>query len=368
MAIRINPNIAGITPYSPGKPIEELERELGITGSIKLASNENPRGPSPRALAVLAGTASFLHRYPDGGGHALRHALAQHWKVTPEQVILGNGSDEIIGLLTKAVLQPGDEAVIADPSFIVYKIDVTAAHATPVLVPLKEYRHDLAAMAKAINSKTRMVFICNPNNPTGTYVTAAEVSAFLRSVPPDVIVVFDEAYYEYVTATDYPDTLAVLASGRNVVVLRTFSKIYGLAGLRIGYGVTTGEIVGHLNRIRPPFNTNSPAQKAALAALEDEEHVQESRRGNIEGRHFLMERLRALGFTVVPSEANFLYFDARKDGKPLFDALLRHGVIVRHLGGTCLRVTIGLPHENQRFIDALQSVLSQEPWKEKSPP
>jgi len=368
MAIRINPNIAGITPYSPGKPIEELERELGITGSIKLASNENPRGPSPRALAVLAGTASSLHRYPDGGGHALRHALAEHWKVTPEQVILGNGSDEIIGLLTKAFLQPGDEAVIADPSFVVYKIDVAAAHATPVLVPLKEYRHDLAAMAKAISSKTRMVFICNPNNPTGTYVTAAEVSAFLRSVPPDVIVVFDEAYYEYVTATDYPDTLAVLASSRNVVVLRTFSKIYGLAGLRIGYGVTTGEIVGHLNRIRPPFNTNSPAQKAALAALEDEKHVQESRRGNIEGRHFLMERLRALGFTVVPSEANFLYFDARKDGKPLFDALLRHGVIVRHLGGTCLRVTIGLPHENQRFIDALQSVLSQEPCKEKSPP
>jgi histidinol-phosphate aminotransferase len=368
MAIRISPNIAGITPYSPGKPIEELERELGITGSIKLASNENPRGPSPRALAVLAGTASSLHRYPDGSGHALRHALAEHWKVTPEEVILGNGSDEIIGLLAKAFLQPGDEAVIADPSFIVYKIDVTAAHATPVLVPLKEYRHDLAAMAKAINSKKRMVFICNPNNPTGTYVTAAEVSAFLRSVPPDIIVVFDEAYYEYVTATDYPDTLAVLASGRNVVILRTFSKIYGLAGLRIGYGVTTPEIVGHLNRIRPPFNTNSPAQKAALAALEDEEHVQESRRGNIEGRHFLMERLRALGFTVVPSEANFLYFDARKDGKLLFDALLRQGVIVRHLGGTCLRVTVGLPHENRRFIDALQSVLGQEPMKEKSSP
>lgn len=368
MAIRISPDIASITPYSPGKPIEELERELGITGSIKLASNENPRGPSPRALAVLAAAAPSLHRYPDGAGHRLRHALAERWKVSPEQVILGNGSDEVIALLTKAFLQSGDEALVADPSFIVYTIDVTASHARPVLVPLREHRHDLHAMAKAITSKTRMIFICNPNNPTGTYVSASEVTDFLRSVPPDVIVVFDEAYYEYVTAADYPDSLAVLAGGRNLVVLRTFSKIYGLAGLRIGYGVTTTEIATHLNRVRPPFNTNSLAQHAALAALEDEEHVQESRRMNIEGRQFLMERLRALSFTVVPSEANFVYFDARRDGKPLFDALLRHGVIVRHLGGSYLRVTIGLPHENRRFIDALQSIMNQEPRKEKGLP
>jgi len=359
MAIRISPDIAGITPYSPGKPIEELERELGITGSIKLASNENPRGPSPKALAVLSEATKTLHRYPDGGGHYLRQALAERWKVSPDQIILGNGSDEIITLLTKAFLNPGDEAVMAEPSFIVYKIDVTAEHAKPVTVPLKEFRHDLPAMAKAVTARTRLVFICNPNNPTGTYVTAAEVAAFLQAIPPDVIVVFDEAYYEYVTAADYPDTLAVLKGGRNVVLLRTFSKIYGLAGLRIGYGLTTPEIVQHLNRIRPPFNTNSLAQKAALAALSDEEHVRESRRLNTEGMGLLTERLNALGLTVVPSQANFLYFDAKQDGKAVFEALLRRGVIVRHLGSAFLRVTVGLPQENERFITALQAVLSK---------
>ena len=358
MAIRISPDIAGITPYSPGKPIEELERELGITGSIKLASNENPRGPSPKALAVLNEAAKTLHRYPDGGGHYLRRALADRWKVSPDQIVLGNGSDEIITLLTKAFLEPGDEAVMADPSFIVYKIDVAAAHAKPVQVPLYEFRHDLPAMARAVTQKTRLVFVCNPNNPTGTYVTAAEVAAFMQAIPPDVIVVFDEAYYEYMTAADYPDTLSMLKGGRNVVLLRTFSKIYGLAGLRIGYGLTTPEIVQHLNRIRPPFNTNSLAQKAALAALSDEEHVRESRRLNTEGMGILAERLQALGLHVVPSQANFLYFDVKQDGAALFEALLRRGVIVRHLGGTFLRVTIGLPQENERFIAALRAVLT----------
>jgi histidinol-phosphate aminotransferase len=359
MAIRISPDIAGITPYSPGKPIEELERELGITGSIKLASNENPRGPSPKALAVLNEATKTLHRYPDGGGHYLRQALAERWKVSADQIILGNGSDEVITLLTKAFLNPGDEAVMAEPSFIVYKIDVTAEHAKPVTVRLKEFRHDLSAMAKAVTARTRLVFVCNPNNPTGTYVTAAEVAAFLQAIPPDVIVVFDEAYYEYVTAADYPDTLAILKGGRNVVLLRTFSKIYGLAGLRIGYGLTTPEIVQHLNRIRPPFNTNSLAQKAALAALSDEEHVRESRRLNTEGMGFLTERLNALGLTIVPSQANFLYFDVKQDGKAVFEALLSRGVIVRHLGGAFLRVTVGLSQENERFITTLQAVLSK---------
>src|SRR6266581_5330721 len=359
MGIKVSPDIAGITPYSPGKPIEELERELGITGSIKLASNENPRGPSPKALAVLNAAAKTLHRYPDGGGHYLRQGLAERWKVTPDQIVLGNGSDEIITLLTRAFLQTGDEAVMADPSFIVYKIDVTAAHAKAVLVPLKAYRHDVGAMVKVVTDRTRLLFVCNPNNPTGTYVTASEINSLLQAVPTDVILVFDEAYYEYVTAPDYPDALELLKSGRNIVILRTFSKIYGLAGLRIGYGLTTPEIVEHLNRIRPPFNTNSLAQNAALAALADEEHVRESRRLNTEGMAYLTERLRALGLTVVPSQANFLYFDVKQDGKAVFEALLRRGVIVRHLGGAFLRVTIGLSQENERFITALQAVLSK---------
>jgi histidinol-phosphate aminotransferase len=356
MAIHISPDIAGITPYSPGKPIEELERELGITGSIKLASNENPRGPSPKALAVLSEAVKSLHRYPDGGGHYLRHALADHWKITPDQIVLGNGSDEVITLLTRAFLEAGDEAIMGDPSFVVYKIDAAAAHAVPVLVPLKHHGHDLPAMAGKVTAKTRLVFVCNPNNPTGTYVTAGEVSAFMQAIPPEVIVIFDEAYYEYVTAADYPDTLALLKAGRNVVLLRTFSKIYGLAGLRIGYGLTTPEIAQHLNRIRPPFNTNSLAQKAALAALSDEEHVRESRRLNTEGLAYLSDRLAAMGLPVVPSQANFVYFDVKQDGRPVFDALLRRGVIVRHLGGPYLRVTVGLPQENQRFIEALQAV------------
>jgi len=236
---------------------------------------------------------------------------------------------------------------------------VAAVHGKPVLVPLKEHRHDLPAIAKAVTPKTRLAFICNPNNPTGTYVAAAAVTAFMRAIPPDVIVVFDEAYYEYVTAADYPDTMSLLKAGRNVVLLRTFSKIYGLAGLRIGYGLTTPEIVQHLNRIRPPFNTNSLAQKAALAALTDEEHVRESRRLNTEGMAYLAERLKALGLTVVPSQANFLYFDVNQDGKAVFEALLRRGVIVRHLSGPFLRVTVGLPQENERFIAALQAVLSK---------
>ena len=368
MAIRISPDIAGITPYSPGKPIEELERELGISGSIKLASNENPLGPSPRALKVLNTATQSLHRYPDGGGHYLRGALAEHWKVRPDQVILGNGSDEIITLLTKAFLEPGDEAVIANPSFPIYKIDVLAAHGRPIFVPLRDHRHDLSAMARAITPRTRIVFICNPNNPTGTYVNDAAVKEFLGSIPSDMIVVFDEAYYEYVTAADYPETLPLLASGRNLVALRTFSKIYGLAGLRIGYGLTTEEIAQHLNRIRSPFNTNSLAQKAALAALQDEEHVQESRRLNNEGRQYLTDRLHALGLAVVPTQANFLYVEVGQDGAAIFEALLRRGVIIRHLGGNFVRVTIGLPEENRRFIDALQSVLNPQDRKEKLVP
>src|SRR5213594_1224654 len=202
MPLKVHPDIASLIPYVPGKPIEELERELGISRAIKLASNENPLGPSPKALAVLSEAARTLNRYPDGGGYYLRDALAARWKVAPDQIILGNGSDEVIVLLTKAFLEPGDEAVMADPSFVVYKIDVTAVHAKPVLVPLKDHRHNLPAMAKAVTPKTRLAFICNPNNPTGTYVTAAEVTALMRAIPPDVIVVFDEAYYEYVTAAD----------------------------------------------------------------------------------------------------------------------------------------------------------------------
>ena len=360
MALRVHPDIASLSPYVPGKPIEELQRELGLSDIIKLASNENPLGPSPRALAVLSESAATLHRYPDGGAFRLREALADRWKVTPDHVILGNGSDEILGLLARSFLSPGDEAVMADQTFVIYKMEVTAAHGKPVVVPLKQWHHNLPAMADAITDRTRLLFVCNPNNPTGTMVTGAHVARLMERVPSHIIVVFDEAYYEYVRSSQLPDSIAYVKQGRNVIVLRTFSKIYGLAGLRIGYGITTPEITNLLNRVRPPFNANSLAQRAALAALGDDEHVARSRSVNGTGMGQMTAGLKALGFEPIPSEANFLFFDVGREGSAIFEALLREGVIVRHIVGRMLRVTIGLEEENRAFLEALKRVLKKK--------
>ena len=356
MALKVHPDIASLVPYVPGKPIEELQRELGLPRAVKLASNENPIGPSPQALTVLAQTASTLHRYPDGGAFRLRGALAERWKVTPDQVILGNGSDELLGLLARTFLSPGDEAVMAEHTFVIYKMEVKASHGVVVEVPQKNWHHDLPAMAAAITDRTRLLFICNPNNPTGTMATKAEVAALMARVPEHVVVVFDEAYYEYVRHPEYPETLDYVKAGRHAIVLRTFSKIYGLAGLRIGYGITTPEITNYLNRIRPPFNANSVAQRAALAALTDEAHVTASRALNHTEMDKVRTGLQRLGFEALPSEANFLYFDVGRDGREVFDALLREGIIVRHIEGRMLRVTIGLPEENQLFLGALRDI------------
>lgn len=358
MTLHVHPDIKSLNPYVPGKPIEELQRELGLARVIKLASNENPLGPSPKAIAALAGANDLLHRYPDGSAYRLRQAIADRWKVTREQVILGNGSDEILGLLARTFLAPGDEAVMADHTFVIYQMEVTAVHGKPVVVPLVNWTHDLEAMARAICPRTRLLFICNPNNPTGTMVSAEAVDRLMAQVPHDVIVVFDEAYFEYVRDPRFPDTLAYVKEGRNVIVLRTFSKIYGLAGLRVGYGITTSEINDFLNRVRPPFNANSLAQRAALAALGDDEHVARSRAVNAAGMEQVGDGLNALGLTVIPSEANFLYFDAKRDGRQVFEALLREGIIVRHIDGTMLRVTIGQSDENIAFLQALKKVLA----------
>ncbi len=360
MALRIHPDIASLSPYVPGKPIEELQRELGLARVIKLASNENPLGPSPKALVALVGGHDSLHRYPDGGAYRLRQALADRWKVSLDHIILGNGSDEVLGLLARTFLAPGDEAVMADQTFVIYKMEVTAAHGKAVIVPLVNWTHDLDGMAKAITPKTRLVFLCNPNNPTGTMVAADAVARFMAQVPENVIVVFDEAYLEYVRDPHFPDSLQYVTQGRNAIVLRTFSKIYGLAGLRIGYGITTPEITNCLNRVRPPFNANTLAQRAALAALGDDEHVAKSRAVNAAGMQQLESGLRALGFTAIPSQANFVYFDVKRDGRVLFDALLREGVIVRHIEGTMLRVTIGQPDENDAFLASLKKVLQSK--------
>lgn len=359
MSLKVHTDIESLSPYVPGKPIDELQRELGLSRIVKLASNENPLGPSPKALAVLADAAATLHRYPDGGAFKLRTGLADRWKVSLDQVILGNGSDEIIGMLARAFLSPGDEAVMADNTFVIYKMEVTAAHGTPVIVPLRDGRHDLGAMARAVTPRTKLLFVCNPNNPTGTMVSAAEITALMANVPEHVIVVFDEAYCEYVRDPHFPDSLGYVRQTRNAIVLRTFSKIYGLAGLRIGYGVTTAEIAGYLERVRPPFNANSLAQRAALAALGDEEHVARSRAMNQMEMAGVRTGLLALGLQPLPSEANFLYFDAGQDGRALYEALLRKGVIVRHIEGNYVRVTIGLPEENRQFLQALTTVLGR---------
>ena len=356
MALKVHPDIASLVPYVPGKPIEELQRELGLPRAIKLASNENPIGPSPQALAVLAETAPTLHRYPDGGAFRLRGALAERWKVTPDHVILGNGSDELLGLLARTFLSPGDEAVMAEQTFVIYKMEVKAAHGVVVEVPQKNWHHDLPAMADAITDRTRLLFICNPNNPTGTMATKTEVAALMARLPEHVVVVFDEAYYEYVRHREFPESLDYVKAGRHAIVLRTFSKIYGLAGLRIGYGITTPEITNYLNRIRPPFNANSMAQRAALAALTDEAHVTASRALNHAEMDKVRTGLQRLGFEALPSETNFLYFDVGRDGREVFNALLREGIIVRHIEGRMLRVTIGLPEENQLFLSALQDI------------
>jgi len=356
----VSDSIKNLVPYQPGKPIEELERELGISGAIKLASNENPLGASRKAVdAIKALIDKKVHRYPDGGGFYLRRALAEKWGVSQESVILGNGSNEIIELLIRTLVSPGDNAVTSENTFSVYRLIMTAANGSIITVPMKDERFDLKALAGKINSRTRLVFIANPNNPTGTMSTAQEVRDFMNEVPRDVMVVFDEAYAEYVTSDQYPDSLSYLKEGRNVTILRTFSKIYGLAGLRIGYGLTTVEIADMMNRVRQPFNTNALAQAGALAALDDDAHVEESRRINREGKEYLYKEFDSMGINFIPTEANFIYFRAGNDGGAIFNAMLKKGIIIRHMGGPNLRVTIGLPDENRKFVDVLRKVLGK---------
>jgi histidinol-phosphate aminotransferase len=356
--------IQRLAVYPPGMPLEELEREYGITGSIKLASNENPFGPSPRALRAIADALPFLHRYPDGSGYYLRRALAERLGVPADAIILGNGSNEIIELAARAFLRPGDEAVMADQAFVIYQMVVQATGAVPRPVPLTRYTHDLDAIAAAITPATRLVFLANPNNPTGTIYKRDEWEDFLACVPPTVLVVADDAYADYVEDPDYPDALAYQRRDRLLLTLRTFSKIYGLAGLRIGYGVGPLALTEVLNRIRQPFNVNALAQVAALAALDDTEHVARTRANNREGLAFLRQACERLGRPCVPSWANFLLIDVG-DGARVYEALLRKGVIVRPMDvygmPHHLRVTVGLPEENRRFVASLEEVLGSAP-------
>lgn len=352
--------ISEIKPYVPGKPIKELERELGIKDSIKLASNENPLGPSPKALRALQDflyNGSELSRYPDGSGFYLKKTISEKLGISAGDIILGNGSNEIIDIAVRTFMGPGDEAVMAEPSFVVYSMATTSVGATPVEIPLIDYRHDLMAMANAITERTKIVFIANPNNPTGTINKRDEFHRFMDKVPDGVLVIIDEAYYEYVMDPEYPNTIKYFMDGRDVLILRTFSKAYGLAGLRIGYGIASRDIIEEMNKVRNPFNTNTLAQLSAMNALTDNEHLNKTIEINEHGKEFLYRELDSMGIGYVPTEANFIYIPLYVESKIVYEALLKMGVIVRPVGVREIRVTIGLPEENKRFIEALKIVI-----------
>ena len=355
-------DIYKIKAYQPGKPIEEVKREFGLKNVIKLASNENPLGPSPKAVEAIRGYASKINFYPDGGSYYLKKALGEKLGVKEENIILGNGSDEVVSLITRIFLQKGDQAIMGDPSFLMYKIDAQLSQAKVASVPLKNFRLDLSEMSKAISSRTKLIFISNPNNPTGTIITEDEVEHFLKDVPPRILTVFDEAYYEYVEDTNYPQSIDLLDKNSNIIILRTFSKIYGLAGLRVGYGIGSPEVIDLLNKARPPFNVNSLAQVAALASLEDEDQVNQSKSLVREGKEFLYSNLRRLKVSFIPTQANFILIKIGKKAKDVEGELLKKGIIVRGMGAYNLphyiRVTIGTKPQNEEFIKNLQIILS----------
>lgn len=359
--IRVPENIGRIDPYVPGKPISEVERELGLKDTIKLASNENPLGPSPLALAAARETLGGVHRYPDGSGHYLKERLGREWEIPTGQIMLGNGSTELVEILARTFLGSDGSAVMADQAFIMYRIAVMAVNGNARIVPLDGMRHDLPAMAADIDATTRLVFIANPNNPTGTRVTHEELAQFLDRVPEEALVVVDEAYREYVVETDYPDTLSLLKANRRIAILRTFSKIYGLAGLRLGYALTAPGVVQACDKVRSPFNTSSIAQAAGLAALDDSAHVTRSRDHNTAERQFLEGELSRLGVGFTPSVANFILIDTERDADAVFAAMLQRGVIVRPMRAyklpRSIRVTIGTRAESLVFLSALTETL-----------
>jgi len=390
----VRKELLSLKPYIPGKPVEEVERELGIRDIIKLASNENPLGPSPRAVQALRDYLLKINLYPDGNCFSLKKALAKRLikqsrtkvlpllkqsrtKVLPllkqsrtevlplqvreENLVIGSGSDELIHLIVLAFLNKGEEVITGSPSFSIYETNTNLMGGRLKKIPLNNFTFDLPRMKKAVTTKTKIIFIANPNNPTGTIVNKFEVEKFLRGLPKRIIVVFDEAYLEYVEDKDFPQSLSYLKTNKNIIILRTFSKAYGLAGLRIGYGIGDKDLITCLNRVREPFNVNSAAQRAALAALDDHEHLRRSRKVNQEGKKFLYQNLKALNLFYLPTEANFIFLDTRMDSKILFKKMLKKGIIIRSgdIFGfpTFIRVTIGTRKENERFISALRETI-----------
>ncbi|MED5579136.1 MAG: histidinol-phosphate transaminase [Nitrospinota bacterium] len=352
--------IENITVYLPGKPVEELERELGLKTTVKLASNENPLGPSPLAVEAIKSGFANLNRYPDGSGFYLKKALSDFHGLHDDCFILGNGTNEILEIIAHAFLDPHDSVVFSEGAFIVYQIVSQLSCCEMNISLMKDFTHDLQDISKRVNEKTKIIFLANPNNPTGTSFDETSLSKLLSEIPKNVLVVVDEAYCHFVTDENYPDTLELMDQYKNLIVLRTFSKVYGLAALRIGYGIAQPDIIGALSKVREPFNVNSLALLAAEHALKDVEHVKKTIALNIEGRDFLIRELSSLGISYVPTQGNFLMVDV-SDGNRVYDLLLKRGVIVRPIAGygfpRHIRVSIGTMDENQKFIKDLKEVL-----------
>jgi len=360
---RARPEIFTLKPYVPGKPIEEVKRELGLEDVIKLASNENPLGPSPLAMAAVAAALPDLSLYPDANCYLLKQKLASHLSVDAAEILVGNGSDEILMMLATAFLNRGDQVIYGTPTFSEYEITARIMGAECLEVPLVDFTHDLEGILAAINERTKMVYLCNPNNPTGTIVSRSAVQSFMERVPDHVLVVFDEAYCEYAESPEFASGYKYVREGRNAIVLHTLSKIYGLAGLRIGYAFTTSDIAQAVERVRDPFNINNLAQVGARAALDDTGHLQQSREVNRQGKQYLYDSFEKMGLFYVPTEANFIFVDTGRNCRTVFQALLEKGVIIR-TGDVFghpdfIRVTIGTAEQNQRFIESLAQVLGE---------
>jgi len=355
-------SVLRVKPYLPGKPIEETRRQLGLKTAVKLASNENPFGPSPKAVKAMKKSLAGVNRYPDARGFYLKKRLARYFGLLAENFVLGNGSDEIIDILIKTFVEADENIVTSATTFLEYEIIAAVNNRKVKKAPLRYFKYDLGAILKLVDKKTKLVFIANPNNPTGTYVTKYEVADFLSALPGRVIVVFDEAYNAFIDVDDYPDSLSYLGKKKKVIILRTFSKAYGLAGLRLGYAIAEPELISYMERVRQPFNVNILAQAAGLAAIDDRDFLKKTRRLTLEGKDFIYRELSKLGLGYLPSAANFILIDVRKDGREVFKSMLKFGVIVREMSQyglkNFIRLSIGSQKENRRSVYVLRKVLA----------
>ena len=360
----VRKSVLSIKPYLAGKPIEETKRQLGLKEVIKLASNENPFGPSPKAISAMKKCLGQVNRYPDAQSYYLKRRLAKCFGMDAGNFVLGNGSDELIDVVIKTLVEPDESIVTAETTFLEYEIIAQTNDRRVKKAPLRYFKYDLGAMLKLMDKKTKLVFIANPNNPTGTYLSCFEVEEFLNALPKQVVVVFDEAYDAFIDVDDYPDSLSYLRRKKNIIILKTFSKAYGLAGLRVGYAIANTELVAYMERVRQPFNVNILAQAAALAALEDKEFLKKTRQLTLAGKKFIYSALSAMGLGFLPSVANFILVDVNRDGVEVFKAMLKFGVIIRDMQqyglNNFIRVTIGTQKENERFVRVLRKVLMEK--------